>query len=306
MILRLLTLFTLLHFYIGHAMSIAPLPLKEMILKANTIVYGQVVNITEFKSPKNGGLDYIAHILIQDRLKYDTPSDTVKVMFNPNMACPSPPRYELNNYVLAFLRKKNGAGIHTTFRSSHGVKVVNQKSFSIYKARIQELLAINELTEGKEKDEKTTAWIVECIKHQETRKGGLMEFEYRYDSLYNFKSDSTADFSWYIPTKQQISTLRKVYFSPNNALYHSVAFMLLIEGKNNKKLIRFLEHKIKTLELEEGYQIYPYAALLKHYANLSNRKDLLSCVQTITEEDWDWAPKDEDILKAFNAYKRLL
>src|SRR4029079_11712316 len=105
-------------------------------------------------------------------VKGTPPAGLIKVYFNPNMVCPSPPHFPPGSNVLAFLYQDAESGELHTVGLDYGAMILSNDKAQAYIACVQEYLASTQGTVGKAKNLRITEWLVKCIEDPITRWDG--------------------------------------------------------------------------------------------------------------------------------------
>jgi len=152
------------------AYPIEPVPLRELVEKADVIVTARVGSkqrVELLESSLFASAELVV-LKIDDALKGDPGSTMIQLVVDSATLCPSPARYEAGKRVLAFLqREPAGAsewapdGLATCARS-YGAKNLDDAGLEVYVARVKEQLAIQKMAEGAERRATQLEWLVRC------------------------------------------------------------------------------------------------------------------------------------------------
>lgn len=168
----------------AHPYPITPRPLRLLVEESQYIIVGYVVKVSDAaagsKNDHWGGT--VAKIAIKERLQGQLQQDTLQIAFEPYMICPSPPVYEDDTYVIAFVDKDKD-GRYYTHALSYGAKTLTLPDIAIYKTRILEMQAIIQLKDEKERYTQTVEWLVKCAEQPATRWEGSFELGLRSDFM---------------------------------------------------------------------------------------------------------------------------
>jgi hypothetical protein len=164
------------------AYPIPPAPLWRLVHDADAIVVAQVVSVEEVTPaarPAQDDDDAIdlwgsadARLHVSERWKGEIETDVV-VPFEPNMVCPTPPRYQPGETVLAFLVRDQRTQSWQTAHLSYGTIYPSPEALPIYAERVREALAL----QGKKSVDRIDRieWLVRCAEDHATRWNGLYE-----------------------------------------------------------------------------------------------------------------------------------
>jgi hypothetical protein len=158
-----------------------PRPLRLLVEESQCILSGYVVKLY----PQNQGNPWgstIAQIAVLEKLQGSIAADTIEVIFNSNIVCPTPPRYTANTHVLAFFNRDK-EGHYYTHALSYGVKTLTLSDIAIYKARILEMQQIAQLKNKTERYTQTVEWLVKCAEQPATRWEGGFELSLQSDFM---------------------------------------------------------------------------------------------------------------------------
>lgn len=163
------------------AFPIEPVSLRTLIEKSELIIYAKVEppparkpRVEAFKASPFGG-ESPARLRMLSVLKGTSPTGLVNVYFNPNMVCPSPPRFSANSNVLAFLVSFPASNGFRTVGLHYGAKLLSEEDASRYARHIRDYLAFLPEVDPKRKALRITEWLVQCAEDAVTRHEGAEE-----------------------------------------------------------------------------------------------------------------------------------
>lgn len=164
------------------AYPIPPAPLWRLVHDADVIVVATVVSVDApppadpRAASEDDDLDIsgysIARLHVTERWKGEIAAD-IAVPFEPNMACPAPPRYDPGATVLAFLSRDDRHGTWQTVHLSYGTVYPSPQDLLIYAARVREAAALQSKKSLDRVDR--MEWLVRCTEDRATRWDGLYE-----------------------------------------------------------------------------------------------------------------------------------
>lgn len=221
--------------------------LKSLIEKSPYIIEGYVFNII----PKNINTENtysVAQIRISNKLKGKITNDTISISFYPNMFCPSPDIYEINERVICFMDKKSN--LNNTFfipGLSYGKKTIhNNDDHNLYTSLIKSYLKIIENKNVKNNTLETTEWLVKCLENNITRKNAVSDLLKSYDYEKNI---STIQYHKFLNKKQKKRIYECFTNISDTTKYNHYDFGLLnfTKGINNKKILTILKNRANNV-----------------------------------------------------------
>lgn len=241
-VILLLILFS---FQKNYSFPIPEKTLKALIEETPYIIEGEVFKIDSIKTVNNQFLS-IAKIKILKILKGQIKNDTINIYFQPNMICPAPDSYQINEKVLCFIDNNfyKELGGYNAPNLSYGKKtIINDYVKNIYASRIDEYLNILRLENQNKKDIETTEWLVKCAEIDITRKDAVSDLLKKYDYEKNIKTIYYADFL----TTNHKERLYNCFINLNGDLnYFDFSLLNFTKGINDKNILRILKYKAKN------------------------------------------------------------
>jgi hypothetical protein len=160
------------------AMDGPPTPLADLAGAAGLVLVGRVVAIDpELAPPNEYGMTYsIAILSVEEVLKGERCSESVRVRYPSNMACPPPPAFALERLFLVFLNGDPATGEFTTCNGDDGAKwLCSDESRDAYVVRTREILEILRISDISERRRQTADWLVRCAERKPTAWEGAYE-----------------------------------------------------------------------------------------------------------------------------------
>lgn len=256
---------------------ISPRPLRKLVMESSVIITGDVVKIyTKESKKKKKNISYesyhYAKIVIRECLQGKVKDDTIEVPFNPNMACPAPPRYYEKTTVLAFLDVEKGN--YSTHALSYGAKTMDNDGINIYKQRILEIQNIQRINDESLKKVQTIEWLVKCAENPITRYEGIFELSPK-SNLMSFYSQNTITNNTSSLTAQQKARLKNALLSSNDFDYDNFGLSDLIYNEYKNEIDQFLLEKLKTLDSKNYWYASEFMKRLKHLGSSPEIENLL-------------------------------
>lgn len=103
------------------------------------------------------------------------PKGLIEVHFNPNMVCPSPPRFEHGEEVLAFLRRARDGNGYTTVALDYGAKHLSEAKTRAYTERIAEWSELTRVYQAAIPTNAVVEWLVKCVENPATMHEGATD-----------------------------------------------------------------------------------------------------------------------------------
>ncbi len=167
----------LLIFQNNYSFPIPAKTLKALIEETKYIIEGEVIKIDSIKIENDEVLS-IAKIKILKIYNGQVINDTINIYFRPNLICPAPDTYQINEKVLCFIDDNfhKELGGYYVPNLDYGKKTITDDTVkNIYENRINEYLNILKLENQNEKDIETTEWLVKCAEINITRKDAVSD-----------------------------------------------------------------------------------------------------------------------------------
>lgn len=225
-----------------------PIPektLKALIKETPYIIEGEVFKIDSIKT-KNDELLSIAKIKILKILKGQVINDTINIYFRPNLICPAPDTYQINEKVLCFIddRYYKELGGYNVPNLSYGKKtIVNNYVKEIFENRINEYLNILKLENQYKRDIETTEWLVKCAEIDITRNDAVSDLLKKYDYEKNIETIYYAD----LLTTNQKERLYNCFVNIKGSIsYVDLSLLNFTKGINDKNILRILKDYAKN------------------------------------------------------------
>jgi len=162
------------------------------------------------------------------------PDGLIEVHFDPNIICPSPPRFPERTNVLAFLRKsRNGKG-YETVALSYGAKTVSDEEATAYSQRITEWLDLERRHPNGIPTNAVVEWLVKCVEMRATESEGAHELVDQRPLLGT--NILRSPFAPHLNT-QQLLRLSNVVFRSEYITSGGLALLGLFEDKSRKQVV---------------------------------------------------------------------
>lgn len=156
------------------AYPIPPVPLRKLVLQAEIIVVASVEEVTPPAESEGVFGSTAVRLAVSKYIKGDG-EETLHVVTNEHVICPTPARYRPNTQVLAFLKRLEATSNYETCSLSYGAKQLRPVALKRYAERITELQAVEQTTDSSERLRKELDWIVACAVDPITRWEGAYE-----------------------------------------------------------------------------------------------------------------------------------
>ncbi|MGD8376831.1 MAG: hypothetical protein PVF68_11870 [Acidobacteriota bacterium] len=189
--LHLLALVLVLAVPPSGAYPIRPVPLWDLVDRSDRIVLAQVMEEIEVPPPDVdlegapsatvlGGPGSLARLGVRETWK-GTAGDEIRVVYNGNLICPAPPRYETGMTVIAFLRQTEDGW--RTVGLSYGTLYPAAGEVDDFREMVKEAVR---LQGGPPTISERRDWLVEAASRPGTRWHGLYELVPETDRLHSF------------------------------------------------------------------------------------------------------------------------
>lgn len=229
----------------NYSLPIPEKTLKALIEETKYIIEGEVFKIDSIKT-KNDEFLSIAKIKILKILKGQVINDTINIYFLPNMICPAPDTYQINEKVLCFINDNfhKELGGYYVPNLDYGKKSIMDDSIkNIYENRINEYLNILKLKNQNEKDIETTEWLVKCAEIDITRKDAVSDLIKTFDYEKNIKTIYYAS----LLTTNHKERLYDTFINLRGELNaYDLGLLNFIRGVNDKNILRILKVRAKN------------------------------------------------------------
>lgn len=255
---------------------ITPRPLRKLVIESDAAIVGKVVSVYDKKheGKKKKNIHYTSHkvakIVVIEVLQGKVKNDTIEILFNPNMICPSPPMYYEKTSVIAFL-DNNKSGGYSTHALSYGSKTLDSIGISTYKDRIIEIQKILKLQDSVSKRTETIEWLVKCAEKKTTSWEGVFELS----DFKEFSNDPDNSFKNFL-TESQKARLKNAFISSTQSSYYDFNLSDLIYDENKSEIDSILLEKLKKLPEEDYYYASDYILRLKHKNTTEEMEKLLT------------------------------
>ncbi len=249
------------------AYPIEPRPLRILVEESSYIIVGYVTKIEDNRSQKDDWGSSKAVIEVREILKGSIDKKIIKVPFEPNMFCPTPPNYVDTSLVLAFLNKEKG--VYYTQALSYGAKTLKAEEIEIYKSRIKEIQEIQKITAEKEKFIQTIDWLVTCAENPITRWEGTYELSPKSDFMSFYQRNKTQKFGLALENKQK-ARLKAVLFAKTEDTemeYTDFGIVDLIYNEYTEEIDKLLIGNLKSVDKENFWFADNYMKRLSHRTN---------------------------------------
>ncbi|MBI3986425.1 MAG: hypothetical protein HY343_05875 [Lentisphaerae bacterium] len=225
------------------AFPIEPVSLRQMIRSSDLVV---VARVEPGPRPKTDS-DEITGFSFRDvspaRLRASTvlkgsaPDGLIEVHFNPNMICPSPPRFPEGTNVLAFLcRSPEGKG-YSTVALSYGAKTVSEAEARAYSERITAWLDLERQYHNDIPTNAVVEWLVKCVETPVTKWEGAFELADRRPYLGSHTVSSP--FAPHLSEQQRLR-ISNVVFSAEYITSGDLALLQIFKVKAKSPVIHHL------------------------------------------------------------------
>ncbi|WP_269240304.1 hypothetical protein [Flavobacterium limnophilum] len=240
-----LIIFILFFFQKNYSLPISEKTLKSLIEETPYIIEGEVFKIDSVKAKNNEFLS-IAKIKILKILKGQVINDTINIYFRPNLICPAPDTYQINEKVLCFIDDNfyNELGGYYVPNLYNGKKpIIDDTIKNIYESRINEYLDILKLENQNEKDIETTEWLVKCAETDITRKDAVSDLIKTFDYEKNIETINYAN----LLTTNHKERLYNTFINLSGELdAYDLSLLNFIRGINDKNILKILKFKAKN------------------------------------------------------------
>lgn len=250
------------------AYPIAPRPLRTLVLESQYIIVGYVANSHAKPgtfNPENGNLTpplTIARIVVLENLQGQIGKDTIEVVFQPNMDCPSPDIYHDNTYVVSFLDKNEKDGKFRTHAFSYGVKTLEKPELEIYKQRIAEIQEILKIQNAEKQMTETVEWLVKCAENETTRWEGSYELIIESKRRSHISSDNELTNYGSRLSPSQIDRLKTALLNTTREVDFNLVD--IVYESNPAQIDDFLIKKLKTLSEDDFWAFEDFFLRLGH------------------------------------------
>lgn len=224
-------------------MPIEPVSLRQLILSSDLIVVARVEPASAQKKDPNritilsGFGESPARLRPSTILKGVAPQGFIEVHFNPNMVCPSPPRFPEGSNVLAFLHRSKDTKGYSTIGLSYGAITVSKDEIKMYSERITAWLALERQHPRGIPTNAIVEWLVKCVETPATRAEGAMELGDRQPFLGTNMLRSP--FASHL-TAQQWLRLSNVVFRSDYIVSGDLSLLRMFARKSKPAVVRHL------------------------------------------------------------------
>jgi hypothetical protein len=236
-------IFLLFAFLKGYTFPIPQQTLKSLIEKSPYIIEGYVYKIIQKNNTNNESYS-VAKIRISSKLKGKISNDTISISFYPNMICPSPDFYEINEKVICFVDKKSNSDNDFFVPGlSYGKKTIqNEIELKLYQSLIKSYLKIVKNRDENKKTIQTTEWLVKCVENSITRNDAVSDLLKSYDYEKNI---SVIKYQKFLSNKQR-KRIYNCFLSINNDVnynHYDIGLLNFTKGINDKKILTILKER---------------------------------------------------------------
>lgn len=241
----LILLLILFCFQKNYSFPIPERTLKVLIEKNQFIIEGEVFRIDSITTENNDFFS-IAKIKILKVLKGQIKNDTINIYFRPNMICPAPDSYQINEKVLCFIDtnfNKELGGYYVPDLSYGKKTITSDYLINIYANRINEYLNILRIENQYKKDIETTEWLVKCAEIDITREDAVSDLLKKYDYEKNIKTTYYADF---LTTSHKERLYNCFINLKNNLSYFDLSLLIFTKGIDDKNILKILKYIAKN------------------------------------------------------------
>ncbi len=307
----LLTFFFVALAQLALCWPISPQSLRKLILNSDLIVIAKVHDkMPEPKQPTasfdsvsktqtstysfNWG-DGIADLNIIEILngKIDN-NESIKVIYEPNMVCPAPARYDDESTVIAFLSKTSNSNIYETTGLSYGSKIMaNDDEIKAYKTAISEFLILNKIRDKNQRNIAIANWLLQCSLNTYTQHEGIMDLDADVFETYRFNNQQP--FSSFL-NSGQLRQLDSLFFATDTLNYYSLDLVPYISTSNHSRL---KAHLVKNLAYSDQFQSINIMQLISKKWPNKNLEPILKSVANLDSFDDDAIAKMKPLIKKF-------
>lgn len=264
---------------------ITPRPLRKLVIESDAAIVGKVVSVYDkkYEGKKKKNIYYssykVAKILVVEVLQGKVKNDTLEILFEPNMICPSPAMYYEKTSVIAFLDNNKNGG-YSTHALSYGSKTLDSVGISTYKKRISEIQKILKIQDSVSKRTETIEWLVKCAENEITSWEGVFELS----NVKEFSNESENKFKSLLNDNQK-ARLKKAYMYSTQSNYYDFNLSDLIYDDNKLEIDSILLERLKKLPEEDYYYASDYILRLKHKNTSEEMENLLKKYYEVQFED---------------------
>jgi hypothetical protein len=251
----------------AHLNADMPHPLRLLVEESKFIISGYVVKLY----PQNQGNPWgstIAQIAVLEKLQGSIAADTIEVIFNSNIVCPTPPRYTDNTHVLVFLNKDK-EGHYYTHALSYGVKTLTLSDIAIYKARILEMQQIAQLKNKTERYTQTVEWLVKCAEQPATRWEGGFELNLQSDMMPYYDKRYKDGFRKGLSEAQR-ERLKTALLTTTDMRAEDLFLVDMVYDGNEKVINVFMLNGLRT----QPHDVWLTGGFMRRLAHLSDTPDM--------------------------------
>lgn len=254
---------------------ITPRPLRKLVIESDAAIVGKVVSVYDkkYEGKKKKRIYHpsykVAKIVVIEVLQGKVTNDTIEILFEPNMICPSPAMYYEKTSVIAFLDKNKNGG-YSTHALSYGSKTLDSIGISIYKKRISEIQKILKIQDSISKRTETIEWFVKCAENETTSWEGVFELS----DVKEFSNEPDNKFKALLNDDQK-ARLKKAYLSSTQSAYYDFNLSDLIYDENKLEIDSILLERLRKLPEEDYYYASDYILRLKHKNTSQEMETLL-------------------------------
>ncbi|MFC7772962.1 hypothetical protein [Flavobacterium sp. GCM10027622] len=275
---------------------ITPRPLRKLVIESDAAIVGKVISVTDkvYEGKKKKNVYYpsykVAKIAVVEILQGEMKDNTIEILFEPNMICPSSDMYYENTSVIAFLDIRNGK--YSTHALSYGSKTLDSIGISIYKTRISEIQKILKITDSISKRTETIEWLVKCAEKEATSWEGVFELmDYK-----EFSNSLNNNFSRDLNKEQKIR-LKTAFLNSLKQPFYDFNLSDLIYEENKSEIDSILLERLKNLSEEDYYYAADYIDRLKYKNTSEEMKILLKRYYEIRFEEKDVSERNKIVVR---------
>jgi hypothetical protein len=234
---------------------ITPRPLRKLVIESEYIIRGKVIKVgrdTLKKEDYKRVTDY-AIVSVKEVLQGQLRENEVRINFTSAMICPEPGVFYENEEVLTFIDKidaKQEKGSYSIHALSYGVKHgLDEKGFSIYKARINEMQDMVREPNTPEQQQSILEWLVRCAEEPVTRWEGVAELYGDRDRMSYYNSDGDLSRKEIYLGSSQRKRLFEAMMKSDTLFYPELMLADVIKGVDDGGLLEKLKAGLILLDI---------------------------------------------------------
>jgi hypothetical protein len=293
----LIIIFSICNNIFATTYPITPRPLRKLVFESDAAIVGKVVSVydTKYEGKKKKNINYhsykVAKILVIEVLQGKIKNDTLEILFDPNMICPSSAMYYEKTSVIAFLDNNKNGG-YSTHALSYGSKTLDSVGITIYKKRINEIQKILKITDSISKRAETIEWLVKCAENEVTSWEGVFELSDYKEFSNSLNNDFYRDLS-----REQKARLKNAFLNSLQGPFYDFNLSDLIYEENKLEIDDILLERLKHLSEDDYYYADDYIDRLKHKNSSEEMKTLLKRYYEIRLEEKDSLERNKIVVR---------